>query len=184
MGPQDVLDITVYKAPDLSKSVQVAEDGTINLPLLAQVPAAGKTPKQLERELEDRLNARYLRSPQVTVFVREYNSQRVTVEGAVKNPGVLGLRGNETLLQVIAKSGGLNADTAASSVVVFHTADGAPTTSMTYDLSAIKKGEALDPQMMAGDVIVVDESNVKFGYNTVMKLMPLAGLAGTAAFLY
>lgn len=184
VGPQDVLDITVFKAPDLSKTVQVAENGTINLPLLAQLPAAGKTASQLEREIENRLNARFMRSSQVTVFVREFNSQRVTVEGAVKAPTVVSLHGNDTLMQVIARSGGLDRDTSASTVLVFHPgADGA-STSTTYDLSAIKKGEAPDPRIVGGDVVVVDESNVKFGYNTVMKLVPLVGLAGTAAGLY
>jgi polysaccharide export outer membrane protein len=184
VGPQDVLDVAVFRAPDLSQSVQVAEEGTINLPLLGPVPAAGKTAAQLEREIENRLNARYMRSPQVRVFVREYNSQRVTVEGAVKTPSVVSLRGNDTLMQVIARSGGLDRDTAAATVNVFHPgADGA-STSTTYDLSAIKKGEALDPRIVGGDVVVVDESSLKFGYNTLLKLAPVVGLAGTAAGLY
>ena len=127
IGPQDVLDITVFQAPDLSKSVQVAEDGAINLPLVGQIPAAGKSASQLERDIEARLNARYLKSAQVTVFVKEYNSQRVTVEGGVRSPGVFPLRGNDTLMQVLAKSGGVNREVASDDVVVFRNADGART---------------------------------------------------------
>jgi polysaccharide export outer membrane protein len=179
-GPQDVLDITVFKAPELTKTVQVAEDGTINLPLLGQIPAAGKSPSELERMIQTRLDTRYMKSSQVTVFVKEYNSQRVTVEGAVKSPGVLPLRGNDTLMQVIAKSGGLDRETASSNVVVFRTADGARTATK-FDVSAIKSGAEQDPRIFAGDVVVVDDSFAKVGLNTVLKVLPLAG---TAAFLY
>ena len=134
VGPQDVLDITVFQAPDLSKSVQVAEDGAISLPLVGQIPAAGKSASQLERDIEARLNARYLKSAQVTVFVKEYNSQRVTVEGAVRSPGVFPLRGNDTLMQVLAKSGGVNRDIASDNAIVFRNADGARTM-IRFDIS-------------------------------------------------
>ena len=77
IGPQDVLDISVYQAPDLTKSVQVAESGTINLPLVGDVRAGGVTARELEQDLKSKYGARYLQNPQVTVFVREYNSQRV-----------------------------------------------------------------------------------------------------------
>lgn len=67
IGPQDVLDISVFKVPELSKSVQVADTGTINLPLLGEVVADGRTARQLERELTAQLGAKYLQNPQVTV---------------------------------------------------------------------------------------------------------------------
>jgi polysaccharide export outer membrane protein len=173
VGPQDVLDVTVFKAPDLSKTLQVAEDGTINLPLTGQMMAAGRSPSQLEREIQTRLNARYLKSPQVTVFVKEYNSQRVTVEGAVKTPGVFPLRGHETLMQVIAKGGGLDRETASSSVVIFRTTDGARTVAR-YDIGSVRSGGEPDPQVLPGDVIVVDDSMAKQGLQVFLKLTPLA----------
>jgi polysaccharide export outer membrane protein len=173
VGPQDVLDVTVFKAPDLSKTLQVAEDGTINLPLTGQMMAAGRSPSQLEREIQTRLNARYLKSPQVTVFVKEYNSQRVTVEGAVKTPGVFPLRGHETLMQAIAKGGGLDRETASSSVVIFRTTDGARTVAR-YDISSVRSGGEPDPQVLPGDVIVVDDSMAKQGLQVFLKLTPLA----------
>src|SRR5262245_61661912 len=111
IGPYDVLDVVVFKAPELARSVQVADTGTVNLPLLGDVPAAGKTARQLEQDLASKLGAKYLQSPQVTVQIREYNSQRVTVEGAVKNPGVHSLKSKTTLLQLVAISGGLDATT-------------------------------------------------------------------------
>jgi polysaccharide export outer membrane protein len=172
VGPQDVLDVTVYQAPDLSKTVQVAEDGAVNLPLTGQIMAAGKSPSQLEREIEARLKVRYMKSPQVTVFVKEYNSQRVTLEGAVKNPGVFPLRGHETLMQVIAKGGGLDRQISSSDVVIFRTENGDRTVTR-YDINAIRSG-APDPQVLAGDVVVVDDSMAKQGLQILRSLTPLA----------
>jgi polysaccharide export outer membrane protein len=179
VGPQDVLDITVFQAPDLSKTLQVAEDGTLNLPLTGQMMAAGKSPSKLEREIATRLNARYMKSAQVTVFVKEYNSQRVTVEGAVKSPGVFPLRGHETLMQVIAKGGGLDRQVSSSNVVIFRTVDGTQTVTR-YDLDSIRSG-APDPQILPGDVIVVDDSMAKQGLQVFLRLTPLAS---PIAFLF
>src|SRR5262249_50768849 len=77
IGPQDVLDISVFKAPELARTVQVADSGSVNLPLVGEVHAAGKTAQEIERDLAKRLGAKYMQSPQVTVYVKEYNSQRV-----------------------------------------------------------------------------------------------------------
>ncbi|HVX35738.1 MAG TPA: polysaccharide biosynthesis/export family protein, partial [Hyphomicrobium sp.] len=107
IGPFDVLDITVFRVPELSKTVQVAAMGTINLPLVGEVPAAGQTAQSVERDLTKRLGAKFLQSPQVNVNIREYNSQRVTIDGAVKKPGVYPIRGGTTLLQLIATAEGL-----------------------------------------------------------------------------
>nr|WP_246720733.1 polysaccharide biosynthesis/export family protein [Methylocystis sp. H4A] len=172
VGPQDVLDVAVFQAPDLSKTLQVAEDGTLNLPLAGQMTAAGKSPSQLEREIAARLNTRYTKSAQVTVFVKEYNSQRVTVEGAVKTPGVFPLRGRETLMQVLAKAGGLDRTVSSSNAVIFRTVGEAPTV-IRYDLDTIRDGSP-DPSVFAGDVIVVDDSAAKHGLQTILRLTPLA----------
>ena len=83
----DVLEISVFKVPELSKSVQVADTGTINMPLLGEVPAAGKTAQEIEQDLTRQLGAKYLKNPQVTVFVKDHNSQMVTIEGAVMKSG-------------------------------------------------------------------------------------------------
>jgi polysaccharide biosynthesis/export protein len=173
IGPQDVLEITVFKAPDLSKTVQVAEVGTINLPLVRDVGAAGKTAADLERDLEAKLGAKYLKSPQVTVFVKEYNSQRITVEGAVKKSGVYPIRGHDTLMGLIAMAEGLDRETASSNVVVFRTTDGVRTATR-FDSNEIKGGTSEDPLVQAGDVIVVDDSMSKTVFQNLIKLLPLA----------
>ena len=106
VGALDVLEISVFKVPELSKSVQVADTGTINLPLLGEVQASGKTASEIEKDLTRQLGAKYLKSPQVTVYVKEHNSQRVTIEGAVRRPGVYPIRGTLSLVQPLASAGG------------------------------------------------------------------------------
>ncbi len=172
IGPLDVLEVTVFKVPDLSKSVQVSETGTINYPLIGEVQAGGWTAREVEQALTKALGDKYLQNPQVTVFVREYHSQRVTVEGAVKKPGVLPMAGGMSLLQAVAQAGGLE-DVADTTVAVFRTANGKRAAGR-YDISDIRSGKAEDPQLEAGDVIIVSTSDVKQGFNYALRLLPLA----------
>ena len=139
IGPHDVLDISVFKVPELTRSVQVADTGTINLPLVGEVRAAGRTAQELERDLAQKLGAKYLQSPQVTVFVKEYNSQRVTIEGAVKKPGVYPIRSKTSLLQLIAMADGLDASS-DSTVVVFRQIDG-KRIAARFDIDQIRTGQ-------------------------------------------
>jgi polysaccharide biosynthesis/export protein len=176
IGPMDVLDISVYQVPDLTKTVQVGDDGSINYPLLGEVPASGKTAHGLERELQGKLGAKFIRSPQVTVFVKESNNQRVTIEGSVKNSGVFPLKGRTTLMQVLAMSGGVDLDTDSGNVVIFRTIDGTRSAAR-FDFDAIKAGNAIDPELKPGDVIVVDTSSTKLALSNVMKVLPLATTA-------
>ena len=176
IGPLDVLDVSVFKVPDLTKTVQVADDGTINFPLVGDMKAAGKTVRELERDLTQKLDAKYLRSPQVTIFVKENNSQRVTIEGSVKTSGVYPLKGRTSLMQVLAISGGVNSDTASGDVVVFRMIDG-KRSAARFDIEAIQAGKADDPQLQTGDVIVVDTSATKVALGNIMKVLPLAATA-------
>jgi polysaccharide export outer membrane protein len=175
IGPLDVLEVKVFKVKDLESQVQVAESGTINLPLVGEVPAAGRTAQEIERDLEKRLGAKFLKNPQVTVYVREYNSQRLTVEGAVKKPGVYPLKGKTTLLQAIALAEGQNTDVSSSSVVVFRRTDG-QRTAARFDVDEIREGKVEDPIMQQNDVVVVETSAAKVAFNNVVKVLPVAGL--------
>src|SRR5207302_9810550 len=137
-----------------NKSVQVAEGGTINYPLIGDVAAAGKTAHELEHDLTQKLGGKYLKNPQVTVFVREYNSQRVTVTGSSKNTGIYPIKGNTTLLQVLAMAGDVDKNVASGDIVVFRTIDG-KRSAARFDIDAIKSGKTDDPLMQPGDVVVV-----------------------------
>ncbi len=176
IGPADVLDISVFKVPELARTVLVDDIGTINLALLGDVAVAGKTARELERELAKKLGAKYLQSPQVTVSIKEYNSQRVTIEGAIKTPGVHALKGKTSLLQLVAMSGGLDSATSDSTVVVFRNTDG-KRYAARFDLDAIKKGEAQDPAILPGDVVVANSSALKAAWGDFLKALPIASFA-------
>jgi polysaccharide biosynthesis/export protein len=172
IGPGDILDVTVFKVAELSKSAQVSEAGTINYPLVGDVPVAGKTPRQVEREMTSMLGARYLQRPQVSVFVKEFNSQRITIEGAVKRPGVYPIQGSLSLLQAVAQAQGME-EVADEEVVVFRSVNGGKRTAARFDIGEIRTGDAPDPQLEAGDVIVAGKSALKEGWANVMKVLPV-----------
>jgi polysaccharide export outer membrane protein len=182
VGPLDVLEISVFMVPELSKSIQVAPTGTINLPLVGEIPAAGRTAQQIEQDLTKRLEAKYLNNPQVTVFVKENNSQTVTVEGAVMKPGVFPIRGKLSLVQVVALAGGLNNDLYDKNVRVFSTVRG-ERASKVYDIDDVRAGKTADPALRAGDVVVVDNNSGKVVLNNFVKIIPGVanlGVAGAA----
>jgi len=177
----DVLEISVFKVPELSKSVQVANTGTINLPLVGEVAAAGKTAAEIEKDLTQQLGAKYLKSPQVTVYVKEHNSQRVTVEGAVRKPGVYPIRGTLSLLQLIATAEGLDKDLYSKDVTVFRTVDG-QRTPQVFDIDAIREGKVDDPPLRQGDLVVVDTSAGKAAFQNTIRILP--GLAALRPTVY
>ena len=174
IGAMDVLDISVFQVPELTKSVQVADTGTINLPLVGEVAVEGKTAQQVERDLTTKLGAKYLQNPQVTVFVKEYNSHQVTIQGEIKKPGVFPMKGTTSLLQLIALAGGFE-DDSDSTVLVLREANG-KRQAATFDVSAIQKGRADDPLLQSGDIIVAGKSAIKSGFNAILKALPVAGL--------
>jgi len=105
IGPQDVLAIQVFDQPDLGGKYTVETDGTFTFPLIGRVKAGSLTLRAFERELKDRLADGYFRSPQVTVAVEQYRSQRVFVMGEVRQPGPVVLTGGITLIEALARAG-------------------------------------------------------------------------------
>jgi len=178
IGYPDVLDISIFKVPELARTVEVAESGTITFPPVGEVSVVGKTTRDIEHDLAKRLEGRYLRSPQVTVSVKEFNSQRVTVEGAVNKPGVHALKGKTTLLQLIAMSGGIDRDISDSTVVLFRNADG-QRHATKFDVDDIRTGQAQDPLIFPGDVVVANSSPVKAAWSEFIKGMQPATAAKT-----
>jgi polysaccharide export outer membrane protein len=175
IGPLDVLDITVFKVPELTRPVQVNENGTFNFPLVGEVSTTGRTPQEIERLLTQKLGGRYLQSPQVSIFVKEFNSQRFTVEGAVKKAGVYPLRGQLTLLQGIAQAEGLDRDTASANVIVFRqTPNGRA--AARFDIDDIRGGKSQDPILQQGDTIVVESSQSKVAFSYFVRALPAASL--------
>ena len=110
VGPGDVLDIVVFEVEELSKSAAVGAGGRISLPMLGEVPVAGLTTREIETELEQRYAVKYLNDPQISVSVKEFRSQPVSVIGAVDKPGVYQLQGSRRLIEVLAMAGGFAPD--------------------------------------------------------------------------
>jgi polysaccharide export outer membrane protein len=116
-----------------------------------------------------------MQSPQVFVTVKEYNSQRVTVDGAVKEPGVFPLKGKTTLVEAVAQAGGLNEMGSPSSVYVLRQVDGKKMAAR-FDLNEIRKGQKQDPVMRAGDIVMVDESGSKVMFKNLQSMTGFTGI--------
>ncbi|NEX94880.1 polysaccharide biosynthesis/export family protein [Caulobacter sp. 17J65-9] len=172
IGPLDKLNITVFQVKDLTLDrVQVDASGRILLPLIGQVMAAGRTTTELSDEIAAKLEASYLQHPQVSVVVSEAASQKVTVDGAVTEAGVFELRGRTTLLQAVAMAKGPARNANLKRVAVFRQIDGQRQAAV-FDLKAIRKGKAEDPEIYGDDVIVVDSSGLKGAWREVLGALP------------
>ena len=171
----DVLQISVLGLKDLDSTVQVSTSGMISLPLVKTIKAGGKTTTQLEQEIANRLNATYLQSPQVTVFVKEYNSQRVTVDGAVIKPGIFPIQGKMSLLQSIALAEGLNRVADPTGIIIFRQINGQKQAAR-FDLKMVRAGKIPDPNLIAGDIVMVDESSTRTTLRDINDYLPFAGV--------
>ncbi len=107
IGPEDLLEISVFEDEKLNKAVRVSSQGNISLPLLGILKVKDLTAYELEREIRDLLTEKYLQDPHVNVFIREYRNQQISVVGAVEKPGVYDVKGQKTVLDVLALAGGL-----------------------------------------------------------------------------
>ena len=116
IGAKDVLEIAVFELPELNQTVRVSEDGSITLSLLGKVEVAGLTAQELERKLTSLLDQQFTKGAHVTVFIKEY--QKVSIIGAVGQPGQYQLIGPTTLLQAIAQAGGLTAQ-AMDEIIIY-----------------------------------------------------------------
>jgi polysaccharide export outer membrane protein len=173
IGPQDLLDVNVFQVADLSKQIQVDSGGKILLPLVGQVTAAGRTTSELSKDIATALQKSYLKNPQVVVSVKEASSQKVTVDGAVQQPGIYALQGPTTLMQAIALARGVDSKLAnLKKVAVVRTVNQKRTAGM-FDLAAIREGRAEDPQVYGQDVIIVDTSGGKSFLRDFAQTFPL-----------
>lgn len=176
IGGQDLLNVSVFGVAELSKDVRVNARGQISLPLIGTILAGGQTVQELEADLSRRYSATYLQNPQVSVFVKEFASQRVTMEGAIGKPGIYPITGKLTLLQAIAMAGGVNDRIAdLSGIVVMRQVDG-KRMAAAYDLRQLRRGSVEDPQIYGDDIIVVEESGSKTAMRRFLEAMPIFGV--------
>ena len=175
ISPSDVVEVSVFGVADLTRTVQVSTNGARSLPLIKTVQAAGKTASELEFIIAAKLEATYLQSPQISVFVKEYTSQRITVDGAVNKPGIFPTTGQLSLLQSIALAEGLNNVADPTGILVFRTV-GNQRMAARFDLKKIRAGKSQDPMLLAGDVVMVDQSAGRTTLRDIKDAVPLTGL--------
>lgn len=175
VSPGDTLAIGVFQAEALSKDYKVDLAGNIAMPLIGSVQAVGKTTPALKTEIAKRLDERYMRNPDVTVSVKESLARNVTVDGAVRQPGVFPVAGEMTLIQAVALARGTDETANPHRVAIFRTVGG-KRMAAAFDLTNIRRGQAQDPTVYAGDVVVVDGSRTNLAFKNILQTLPVLSL--------
>jgi len=155
VGPGDVLDISVWDNPTLTKLTTVLPDGKIHFPLIGEVIAGGKTLTVLEKELKTKLHP-FVPDPELSVMVGQVNSMLVYVIGKINKPGRFVLNTNVNVLQALATAGGLNTFAKRGRIKIFREEDG-KTRIFPFDYDDVTEGEKLEQNIVLkrGDVVVV-----------------------------
>jgi polysaccharide export outer membrane protein len=177
IAPMDKLGIKVFKMDDLSGDYDVDLAGNISLPLIGQIQAANLTTAQLDDVLTQKLGAKYLEHPDVSVAIKASTAHVVTVDGSVKEGGSFPVAGPISLIQAVAMAKGTSEDANARRVAVFRTIGG-QRQAAAFDLTSIRRGEAPDPQIYPGDIVVVDGSKVKAAQKQILQSIPLLAIFG------
>ena len=157
IGAEDVLEITVWKNVDLSKTIQVRPDGKISMPIIRDIMAVGKTPSQLAEEVTNKLKD-YVQIPVVAVGVKEVNSSNIFVLGEVKSPGRYPLKSKTTLLQGITIAGGFTPIAARNQMVIFRFTEGSSgmkRLTASYDHIVLSGVMTENFELKSGDTVVV-----------------------------
>jgi polysaccharide biosynthesis/export protein len=156
LGPEDELEIAVWRSADLSKVVTVRPDGKISLPLIGDVPAMGKTTVQLSSDISAKLKE-YKENPQVSIVVKEVNSYAFFVLGEVMKPGKYPLKSKTTLLQAITVASGFTPTAARNKIVVFRFGNEGQQVKIkaSYDDIVLRDGGGQNLELKPGDQIVV-----------------------------
>jgi polysaccharide biosynthesis/export protein len=155
IGPEDMLQISVWKNDSLSRQLPVRPDGKISMPLLHDIHAAGLTPMQLRDKITAGLQE-YMPSPEVSVTVLEVRSYRVSVLGEVQKPGVLQLKAPTTVLEAIALAGGFRDFASPSKIVIFRKNGRGQTERLRFNYNrAVGAAGEDNVTLRSGDVVVV-----------------------------
>ena len=156
IGNDDVLSISVWKEPELTKSVPVRSDGRISLPLVGELQAAGHSPLQLENEITNKLRS-YITTPEVTVIVEKVNSRKYNVLGEVTKPGSYPLTTSTTVMDAIAAAGGFRDFAKKSGVYVLRKSNDGNEERLKFNYKEFVKGKnsAQNVRLEPNDTIIV-----------------------------
>ena len=162
IGPEDVLDIAVWKNTELSKTVAVRPDGKISLPLIGDVVAVGRTTSQLADAISGKLKE-YKENPQVSIIVSQVNSYAIYVLGEVARPGKFPLKSKTTILQAVTLAGGFTTTAARNKLVVFRFSESGEKDvkiKASYDDIVLRDGAGQNITLKPGDTLVVPSENM------------------------
>jgi protein involved in polysaccharide export with SLBB domain len=156
LGLDDVFDVRVVGEADLSGTYRVGADGTIDFPYVGRMEVVGLRPGQVQQQLTTRLKDGYLRNPQISVLVKEWNSRKVNVLGQVSKPGPVPYFPRMTIVDAISAAGGFTVIAAKNTVHLRRERSGKVQT-RSYPVADISEGRAPNVVILPGDVLVVEE---------------------------
>lgn len=157
----DLLEMEVFGIEDLKRTVRVNTAGSISIPLVGMVQVAGLSATEAEAVIAKRYGADYLQHPQVSIFIKEFTTQRVTIDGAVNKPGIYPMTGQITLLRALALAGGGGQLANMEDVLLFRSSGVGPQEVFKYDVKKIRNGELEDPILKGDDLVVVNRSGAR-----------------------
>ena len=157
LGPGDMFDVRVFGEKDLSNTFRVASDGSIDFPLVGTVTVSGMTPTEVAGLLQDRLKAGdFLKTPQVSILVKEYNSKKISIFGQVAKPGTFPYQDGMSVVEAISQAGGFTAIAKKNEVTVIRILNG-DKKRFTVPVEAIGEGRAPNFELRSGDIVFVPE---------------------------
>lgn len=172
LRPADLITVTVFREPDLSvEKIPIGADGTVALPLIGQVQAAGLTTEELSADVARKLDAAGLKRPQVSINVLDFKSHLVTVEGGVEEPGVYNFQPGAKLSSAIALANGPNRVARLREVAIFREDEQGLSVAL-FDYSAVRQGTMIDPVIQPGDRVVVGISGLSQFWQDLLKALP------------
>ena len=156
LGPEDVLEIKVFELDQFNRTVRVSGNGSINFPLIGAISVRGLVPEEAAAKLAAKLQDEYVQNPQVSVFVKEFNSRTLSILGAIENPATYPLLSRRSLLQVIAEAGGVT-ERAAKVLYVFRQSEDERRARLLVPLHEllVKGDPRWDIWLLPGDVVSV-----------------------------
>jgi polysaccharide export outer membrane protein len=161
LSANDLFEVEVLDAENLKRTVRVNGGGSITMPLIGHVHVAGLTVEEAEQRIASRYAERYFQNPEIAITLKEFTTDRITVDGQVGRPGIFPLTGQMTLLRVLAVAGGFGPIADRSHVMVYRVNDHSKRESLIYDVDKIRAGEAEDPPVRGDDVIVVQRDSTR-----------------------
>jgi len=160
LGPQDTFEVRVFRHDNMSGTYAVSEEGTINFPEIGVVEVSGKTPAQVEQEIQTRLADGYLVNPSVSILVKEYKSKTISVLGQVRKPTTIPYAAGMSIVDAISQAGGFTPMARKNAVKVTRAnskAADAKSESFTVPVESIASGKAKAFFLRPGDTIFVPE---------------------------